>query len=167
MVREELYPMWMVSQVGKLILELETISCQKEQSPLHIRLLSNQIEKLSPLLQKLCGRSWSDLAAQSAFSALYGALEGTFRYLYTTWFCPFSWNFSDSIICGILRCKNGISLLIVRDWVNVLELNFLRTLTNILTVSYNSLQSAFPYSFVSTDALVADDALHCWKQSGR
>jgi hypothetical protein len=45
--------------------------------------------------------------------------------------------------------------------VNVLELNFLRTLTNILTVSYNSLQSAFPYSFVSTDALVADDALHC------
>ncbi len=83
MVREELYPMWMVSQVGKLILELETISCQKEQSPLHIRLLSNQIEKLSPLLQKLCGRSCSDLAAQSAFSALYGALEGTFRYLYT------------------------------------------------------------------------------------
>jgi hypothetical protein len=44
--------------------------------------------------------------------------------------------------------------------VNVLELNFLRTLTNILRVSYNSLQSAFPYSFVSTDALVADDALH-------
>ncbi len=43
---------------------------------------------------------------------------------------------------------------------NVLELNFLRTLTNILRVSYNSLQSAFPYSFVSTDALVADDALH-------
>jgi hypothetical protein len=83
MVREELYPMWMVSQVGKLILKLEMISCQKEQSPLHIRQLSNQIEKLSPLLQKLCGRSWSDLAAQSAFSALYGALEGTFRYLYT------------------------------------------------------------------------------------
>ncbi len=44
---------------------------------------------------------------------------------------------------------------------NVLELNFLRTLANILTVSYNSSQSAFPYSFVSTDALVADDALHC------
>ncbi len=40
----------------------------------------------------------------------------------------------------------------------VLELSFLKTLTNILRVSYSFLQSAFPYSFVSTDALVADYA---------